>query len=141
MRPFKIVDDRGFKKLMKTGRPGYYLPSKETVSRDVKQVFTRCCQRIAKMLQEYEGSLNFATDAWTSPNHKSYVATTVHFESNSSPIAMLLDLAEVARSHTSINLACKFQKVLQDFGISHKVSKTIIIVKYVPVRTASFLDP
>ncbi len=133
MRPFKIVEDRGFKKLMKTGRPGYYLPSKETVSRDVKAVFAKCRQRIATMLQVYEGLLNFATDAWTSPNHKSYVATTVHFESNGDPIAMLLDLAEVARSHTGINLACEFQKVLEDFGISHKVSNAMaIIMKYIP---------
>jgi hypothetical protein len=30
--------------------------------------------------QEYEGNLNFATDAWTSPNHKAYVAVTLHDE-------------------------------------------------------------
>ena len=51
MRPFKIVKDRGFQCLMKTGRPGYYIPSPETVSRDTKKVFVRCRKRIAKMLQ------------------------------------------------------------------------------------------
>jgi hypothetical protein len=51
MRPFKIVKDRGFVCLMKTGRPGYYIPSPETVSRDTKKVFARCRKRIAKMLQ------------------------------------------------------------------------------------------
>jgi hypothetical protein len=51
MRPFKIVNDRGFRCLMKTGRPGYYIPSPETVSRDTKKVFARCRKRIAKMLQ------------------------------------------------------------------------------------------
>jgi hypothetical protein len=50
-RPFQIVNDRGFKTLMKTGRPEYHLPSAETVSRDVKGVFVRVRQRIAKMLQ------------------------------------------------------------------------------------------
>ena len=30
--------------------------------------------------QNYEGKLSFATDAWTSPNYKAYVAVTVHFE-------------------------------------------------------------
>ncbi|KJA19983.1 hypothetical protein HYPSUDRAFT_143043 [Hypholoma sublateritium FD-334 SS-4] len=34
-RPYSIVKDRGFKNLMKTGRPEYYLPSPHTVSRDV----------------------------------------------------------------------------------------------------------
>jgi hypothetical protein len=51
MRPFKVVNDRGFQCLMKTGRPGYYMPSAETVSRDTKKVFARCRKRIAKILQ------------------------------------------------------------------------------------------
>jgi len=50
-RPFKIVEDRGFQSLMKTGRPGYSLPSPSTVSRDVKQVFKCVRKRIAKMLR------------------------------------------------------------------------------------------
>ena len=36
---------------------------------------------------------------------------------------MLLDLVEVARSHSGLNLAAAFVKVLEDFGISDKVSK------------------
>ncbi|KAI6032178.1 hypothetical protein PISMIDRAFT_120461 [Pisolithus microcarpus 441] len=44
LHPFQIVKDRGFQCLMKTGRPQCYLPSPETVSCDVKQVFT-CTQK------------------------------------------------------------------------------------------------
>lgn len=51
MRPFQIVSDRGFQSLMKTGRPEYYIPSPTTVSRDVKQVFVKARQRMARMLQ------------------------------------------------------------------------------------------
>ena len=32
-RPFNIVEDWGFQSLMKTGRPGHYLPSPSTISR------------------------------------------------------------------------------------------------------------
>jgi len=35
---------------------------------------------------------------------------------------MLLDLVEVAQSHSGINLAEAFAKVLQEFGIEDKVS-------------------
>ncbi|GLB40080.1 hypothetical protein LshimejAT787_0705900 [Lyophyllum shimeji] len=41
----------------------YWIPSASTVSQDVKLVFGRSCERIAKMLQEHEGAINFATDA------------------------------------------------------------------------------
>jgi len=32
MQPFSIVEDEGFKVLMKTGRPEYYIPSPCTVA-------------------------------------------------------------------------------------------------------------
>ncbi|KAG2148428.1 hypothetical protein BD769DRAFT_1624824 [Suillus cothurnatus] len=37
--PFKIIKDRGFQSLMKTGWPECYIPSVSTVSCDVKLVF------------------------------------------------------------------------------------------------------
>jgi hypothetical protein len=70
--------------------------------------------------QEYEGALSFGTDAWTSPNHKAYVAITVHFKYEGKPISMLLYLVEVAKSHSGANLATTFAEVLEEFGISDK---------------------
>jgi hypothetical protein len=45
----------------------------------------------------------------------------VHFENAGEPIAMLLDLVEVAKSHSGFNLAEAFAKILEEFGISDKV--------------------
>jgi len=67
--------------------------------------------------------LSYATDAWTSPNHRAYVAVSVHFEKDGVPVSMLLDIVEVARSHSGLNLAAVFAKILDDFGISDKASK------------------
>ncbi|KAF8547223.1 hypothetical protein OG21DRAFT_1377548, partial [Imleria badia] len=83
--------DQPFLSLMKTGRPNYYFPSEYTVSRDVRHVFTRTQERIAKMLNDYNGCLNFTTDAWLSPNHRSFVAICVHLERNGSALTMPLD--------------------------------------------------
>ena len=66
--------------------------------------------------------MSFATDAWMSPNHKAYVTVTVHFEKDGIPISMLLDIVEVAHSHSGLNLAAAFSKILDDFGIGYKVS-------------------
>jgi hypothetical protein len=65
--------------------------------------------------------LSFATDAWTSPNHKAYVAITVHLEMDGEPLCLLLDIVEVPRSHSGINLAAAFSNVLDEFGIADKV--------------------
>lgn len=64
-------------------------------------------------------------DAWTSPNHKAFIAVTVHFEINGVAMCMILDLAEVAESHSGENLASAFAKILNDFGISNKVSPNL----------------
>ena len=61
------------------------------------------------------------TDAWTSPNHKAYITITVHFEQNGTLLAMLLDLVEVPKLYTGLNLALTFIKVLEDFGVDDKV--------------------
>ena len=50
------------------------------------------------------------------------MAVTVHFELKGVPVLMLLDLVEVARSHSGLNLAAAFATVLDDFGIADKVS-------------------
>ena len=72
-------------------------------------------------LKEYDGRLSFATDAWTSPNQRVYVAITVHLEHKGEPVAMLLDIVEVAHSHSGDNLAAAFAKIMEDYEISEKV--------------------
>ncbi len=54
LRPFNLFADRGFKSLMKTGRPQHYIPHPTTVSRDTKTVFARTRNRIAKYLRVRE---------------------------------------------------------------------------------------
>ena len=108
-------------------------------------MFAWTCQQIAKMLQvrnefclkhgrrltkskEYDRDLNFATDAWTSPNHQAFVAVAVHLKQNGVPLCFILDVIEVAQVmelHTgclyanydprscSPTLATTWQKALQ----------------------------
>jgi len=62
------------------------------------------------------------TDAWMSLNHKAYIAVMVHFEQDGTLVSMLLDLVQVVKLHTGITLTAVFVKILEDFGIAHKVS-------------------
>lgn len=49
--PFETVNNQGFQNLMKTGHPEYYIPSPSTVACNIKHVFVKTCQHIARMLQ------------------------------------------------------------------------------------------
>ena len=82
MHSFKIVNNRGFQSVMKTGQPEYYILSPSTVSHDIKKIFVKCQERIAHLLhichchgidemiqlnhiyQNNKEKLNFAIDAW-----------------------------------------------------------------------------
>ena len=64
-----------------------------------------------------------------SPNHKAYMAITVHFEDHGTPMVLLLDLVEAPKSHTEANLADAFAEVLETFGIKDMVSSVKVYLK------------
>lgn len=72
--------------------------------------------------EEYDSRLSFATDAWTIPNHRAFILLTVHFEDKGAQVSLMLDIVELAQSHTGLNLAKAFAKVVKDYGTDHKVS-------------------
>ena len=94
-RPANIINDRELRDLLTAGRPNIELPSNNTIFRDIKASFEKCRNRIAKLLQEHPGRLHFATDAWTSPNHRAFVAWTVHLEYEGEMLSFLLDIIEL----------------------------------------------
>jgi hypothetical protein len=50
------------------------------------------------------------------------VALTVHLKRNGVPLCLILDVVKVAESHSGLNLATTFVKILEEFGIIDKVS-------------------
>ncbi|KAJ7203475.1 hypothetical protein C8J57DRAFT_996033, partial [Mycena rebaudengoi] len=83
------------KELLSAGRPGFNVPSRFTVARDLNTAYKRCSSRVKTLLEEYPGRLSFATGAWTSPNHRTFVAWTVHLHHEGHPLVFLLDIYEV----------------------------------------------
>ncbi|KAJ7200119.1 hypothetical protein GGX14DRAFT_372410 [Mycena pura] len=77
------------------GRPELKVPSRHTVARDLNAAYARCSDRVKNLLETYNGKLSFATDAWTSPNHRAFVAWTVHLQHEGQPLVFLLDIYEV----------------------------------------------
>ncbi|KAH6906660.1 hypothetical protein BKA70DRAFT_1224012 [Coprinopsis sp. MPI-PUGE-AT-0042] len=53
-------EDEHFLSLMKTGRPEYKVPSPSTVSRDIKAVFAKARQRMAKLLASFMRAFDLA---------------------------------------------------------------------------------
>ena len=50
-RPFELLNDKGYRRIMKEGRPEHYVPSLSTVSQDVKNTFKGAREQISKLLR------------------------------------------------------------------------------------------
>lgn len=72
--------------------------------------------------------MSFTFDAWTSPNHKALLAFAVHLHHEGEPLSFILDVVEVAESHTGEALAKAFEATLREFEIEDKVSPSVYMV-------------
>ena len=81
------------------------------------------------------------TDTWTSPNHRTICAWTVHLEHDGQPLSFLLDIIKIPESHTGVTLAQEFHNMLLRFGIENKVCRclsTIHVFTHVHSQILSF---
>ncbi|KAJ6587344.1 hypothetical protein B0H10DRAFT_1831741, partial [Mycena sp. CBHHK59/15] len=97
LRPFVIVKDRAYRRLMKSGRTSAYIPSPTTIARDVKLLFNKTRERLKKRFQNTPACISLVTDAWTSPNHRAYIAVSGHWEEEGKQINCLLDFVDVPK--------------------------------------------
>ncbi|KAF8144689.1 hypothetical protein K438DRAFT_1631437, partial [Mycena galopus ATCC 62051] len=94
-RPVAPSDHREFRHILGAGRPEYRLPSRRIVARDLRAAYDHSRIVIATLLRDYPGRLSFGTDAWTSPNHRGFLAWTVHLQHEGELLSFPLDVFEV----------------------------------------------
>lgn len=51
LRPFDIVEDPGYRRLVKTGRPDFPTPSSKTLRQNVYNIYDRVLPRVSRMLK------------------------------------------------------------------------------------------
>ena len=93
--PFNIINGCELQNLLMAGWRNIELPSNITILWDIHALFLKCQDCITKLLQDHPGLLYFATDAWTSPNHHSFLMWTVHLEYKWEMLSFLIDVIEV----------------------------------------------
>ncbi|KDQ52104.1 hypothetical protein JAAARDRAFT_86992, partial [Jaapia argillacea MUCL 33604] len=81
--------------LMMAGRPHLSLPSSHTVSCNILASFKKCHKCIKNLLVGHPGQVSFGTDAWASPNHRPFVAWTIHLKHEGHLLSFILDIIEV----------------------------------------------
>lgn len=102
-QPFRIVDDKGFKKYSKN-IPGYTLPSRQTISTTmIPALYTDTLNKTKEIVSQDALSVSLTTDCWTSSQTESYIGVTAHYiDSNFEPKQILLECKSLNESHTSL---------------------------------------
>lgn len=104
-----VVEDIGFRKLVKALNPSYELPSRQIISRSYIPSF-------------YVSHISLTTDCWTSTNNESLMGITVHFVGNNFCLrSILLQCTVFDQSHTSKNLAVELKRVTEEWGVKTKI--------------------
>jgi phenylalanine-4-hydroxylase len=113
-RPYHLVNDPEFVEILQMFNAQVAIPSRMTVSRDVKRVFELTKKSVQELLavsqffvflatqrahlsiamQKQESAMHLGIDGWTSPNHFSFIGITIHFVQNGSLAEFTLEFAK-----------------------------------------------
>ncbi|KAL2079757.1 hypothetical protein ACEWY4_011180 [Coilia grayii] len=121
IRPYSVVENAGFRLLMKRLEPRYVLPTRKHLSETV----------IPKMYAETKGNLAnslksavrvaLTCDCWTSRNTVSYLTiTSHHIDDEWKLVSNVLQTRAVEMSHTASNLAELLTEAIQEWELSDK---------------------
>ncbi|CAH1170700.1 unnamed protein product [Phaedon cochleariae] len=118
MQPYNIVEQHGFKHLMKTAVPSYKLPSRKTLSEcKIPKLYNETVQKIKDRLAEIN-EMSFTTDCWTSTGNKPYIALTAHYISKEWKLeGVCLNCAELNEDHTSDIVAAMLSHLLCEWNL------------------------
>lgn len=116
-QPFSIVENEGFRTLMKTAAPQYKLPSRTTLRRWLDEKYEAISETFKKMLSSIE-NITLTTDIWSDTlNMKSFLGVTAHYGIDIELCSVTLGVYELDERHTSDYLAEVLLKACQEWGI------------------------
>lgn len=77
--PFRMVDDKEFRKFVEMLNPGYQLPCRQTVSKNLIPRLYNCTLEQLKQQIQSSTAICLTTDGWTCINNRGYIAITAHY--------------------------------------------------------------
>jgi len=123
-RPFSVVEDKEFRKLIQMLNPNYIIPSRKTVTQSLlPQIYEMTIEKVKNQLTNVS-AVCMTTDGWTSLNNESFVAVTVHFIDPSNEtqfLSVLLGCNNFHDRHTAIFL----RNTVDEWNLTNKLAGVI----------------
>lgn len=138
LRPFSVVDQPGFKKMIDVLEPRYSVPTRQHFSEKIIPELYAETRRDIELAIAKADHIAITTDGWTSRATVSYNTITGHFIDSSwsmrNPVLQTLPMYE---SHTGVNIGTVLKEAMATWGIkganvpvvSDNASNMVIAVK------------
>ncbi|XP_053968597.1 E3 SUMO-protein ligase ZBED1-like [Anastrepha ludens] len=128
MRPFSVVENKGFRNFVSTLDPRYELPSRNKLRNTCMQDFYTNMKDKLHCILDRVDYCAITTDCWTSRANESYMTVTCHFINDNFELkAAVLSTKNLIdeTNHTSQNIANSLREVLVEWQVIDKVSAIV----------------
>ena len=123
IRPYSVISDIGFNRLIAKLCPNYSVPSKKCFTEKIiPDIFIKVKTKIQSSLDEIS-SISLTTDIWiSSTNNSPFLSLPGLWLSNDfEQCRAVLRVAPFPRTHTAARIIEEFHNVLDEYKISNKV--------------------
>ena len=126
LQPFSVVEDEGFKDLIRGLDPRYNLPSRRTITHTLlPDLYKEQRARVMFGLQEAK-YVAITTDTWTSRVTESYLTVTAHYIDDEWNLKChVLETLQMTTAHTSANLASELKTIFESWNIQDKICRIV----------------
>ena len=118
-QPYSLVNDVGFKALVRALEPKYLIPSRRYFCETV--IPEMVCTMESRIKSKLEGMqyVSFTTDIWSSDvNSDSLLSLTAHWIDDSfNPLSAVLQVESLEERHTGEYIGMKISKMMSEWGI------------------------
>lgn len=128
MRPFSVVEDEGFRKLVHTLEPKYHIPSRTHFSKSVVPAMYESARvKVKEALQKGE-RVAITTDGWTSRTTQSYLTITAHtIDTEWEMKSFVLQTRVMFESHTGANIAAVLREAVNEWELGQADQPTVVV--------------
>lgn len=127
-QPFSIVDNEGFRAVMKVAAPLYKIPSRKTITIRLDDKYHVIQNKIKAILSSIK-NLSLTSDIWTDPyNTKGFLGITVHYIDFENLTLESIDLGmqKLEHRHESAYISQIFKDICKEWSIQDTSIRAVI---------------
>lgn len=121
LRPYSVVENEGFRKMLDTLEPRYEIPSRKYFTETaIPALYDETRVKVENALKSAE-RVAVTCDGWTSRATESYVTITAHFIDNEWEMhSYVLQTRAMHKTHTGAHMADVLQKAMEEWKLTEK---------------------